>query len=78
MGNTYMTISRMSLYIMIGYYDLVLGLIPLSLFGLTGTLAVGGLTLTTAITIASLAAIAIVGHALFVNAPVDDTPGIPK
>lgn len=63
---------------MIGYYDLVLGLIPVSLFGLTGTLTIGGLTLTTAITIASLAAIAIVGHALFVNGPVEDTPGIPK
>ncbi|MFB6103772.1 MAG: hypothetical protein ABEJ57_01620 [Halobacteriaceae archaeon] len=57
---------------MTGYYDLVLGLIPLSLFGLTGTLTVGGFTLTTAVTVASLAAIAIVGHALFVNAPVDD------
>jgi len=63
---------------MTSYYDLVLGLIPLSLFGLTGTLTAGGVTLTTAVTVASLAAIAIVGHALFVNAPVDEPGFVPK
>lgn len=72
MKNTYMTMSRTLVYIMTGYYDLVLGLIPLAFLGLTGTLTVGGFTLTTAVTVASLVAIAVVAHALFVNAPVDD------
>ncbi|MFB6153066.1 MAG: hypothetical protein ABEJ27_02330 [Halodesulfurarchaeum sp.] len=52
------------------YYDLVLGLIPAVLLGLGGGLQFAGLAQTTAITVGSLVAIGLVGHALFVNGPV--------
>jgi len=58
---------------MTGYYDLVLGLIPLSLAGITGVLTVAGLDLTVAVPMASVVAVGLVGHAMFVNAP-EDTP----
>lgn len=57
---------------MTGYYDYVLGLIPLALFGLTGTLHVAGLGVTQAVPIAAGVAAGIVGHALFVNGPVSE------
>lgn len=57
---------------MTGYYDVVLGLIPLALTGITGALAVAGLELTTAVPVASLVAVGLIGHAMFVRAPVDD------
>lgn len=53
------------------YYDYVLGLIPLALLGISGTLSVGGFTTTTAVVAGSLVAIALTGHALFVNGPTD-------
>ena len=53
------------------YYDLILGLIPIALLGLTGVLTVGGFTLTTAVPIAAAASAGLIGHAMFVNAPVD-------
>ena len=53
------------------YYDFVLAFVPLTLFGLTGALTVGGLELTTAVPIAAAAAAGLIGHAMFVNAPVD-------
>ncbi len=56
---------------MANYYDFVLGFIPLALLGLGGGLHIAGLTLTTALTIGGLVAVGLVGHALFVNAPVD-------
>lgn len=56
---------------MTGYYDLVLGLIPLALAGITGALTIAGMALTTAVPVASLVAMALVGHAMFVNAPID-------
>ena len=62
---------------MTGYYDYVLGLIPLALFGLTGTLSVVGLGLTQAVPIAAGVAACIVGHALFVNGPVTARAGRP-
>jgi len=58
------------MYIMTGYYDYVLGLIPLTLFGLTGGLVQTSLTLTQAVPIAAAVAAVIIGHALFVRAPV--------
>ncbi|MFB6139289.1 MAG: hypothetical protein ABEJ26_02500 [Halosimplex sp.] len=54
------------------YYDLVLGLIPLALGGIATILAALGFALTTAVLSASLVSIALVGHAMFVNGPVDD------
>ncbi|RLM53609.1 hypothetical protein DVK02_12210 [Halobellus sp. Atlit-31R] len=55
---------------MTGYYDYVLGLIPLVLFGMTGGLMQTSLTLTQAVPIAAAVAAGVVGHALFVRAPV--------
>lgn len=52
------------------YYDLVLGSIPGSFLGVTGTLSVFGIGWTTAIAIAALLALAVIGHALFVRSPV--------
>jgi len=57
---------------MTGYYDLVLGLIPVALFGFTGVLTVAGLNLTTAVPIAASVSVALIGHAMFVNGPTDD------
>jgi hypothetical protein len=62
---------------MTGYYDIILGLIPLAMAGITGGLLLAGLELTTAIPLASVAAVALIGHAMFVRAPVDPTPAEP-
>jgi hypothetical protein len=55
---------------MTGYYDYVLGLIPVSLVVITGALSLAGFQLTTAVPLGSLVAVGLVGHAMFVNAPV--------
>ncbi|MFB6137483.1 MAG: hypothetical protein ABEJ42_03975 [Halobacteriaceae archaeon] len=57
------------------YYDLVLGLIPLTLVGVSGGLRVGGLTTTAAVTVGCLLAITLVAHALFVRSPVHGASG---
>jgi hypothetical protein len=54
---------------MAGYYDVVLGLIPLSLAGLTALFLTTGFSLSVAIPLASTAALGLMGHAMFVNAP---------
>lgn len=59
---------------MTGYYDVVLGLIPLALSGITGVLLLGGFALTTAILLGSVVAVGLIGHAMFVRAPVDSPP----
>lgn len=59
---------------MTGYYDLVLGLIPLAMAGITGGLMFAGFALTTAIPTASIVAVGLIGHAMFIRAPVDPTP----
>ncbi|MDS0281519.1 hypothetical protein [Haloarcula onubensis] len=59
---------------MTGYYDIVLGLIPLAMAGITGSLVLAGFALTTAIPLASVVAVGLIGHAMFVNAPVDPVP----
>ncbi|MFC5365558.1 hypothetical protein [Salinirubrum litoreum] len=56
---------------MTGYYDYVLAFIPLALLGITGALAVAGVGLTAAIPAAASVSALAIGHALFVNAPVD-------
>ncbi|MFC6732643.1 MULTISPECIES: hypothetical protein [unclassified Haladaptatus] len=58
---------------MTGYYDIILGLIPLSLGGITGLLMLAGLELTTAVPIAALVSVGLIVHGLFVNGPVDAT-----
>lgn len=60
---------------MTGYYDIVLGLIPLALAGITGALMLAGFSLTTAIPLASIVAVGLIGHAMFVRTPVDTPPG---
>jgi hypothetical protein len=57
---------------MTGYYDLVLGLIPVALLGLTAALTAAGLGLTTAVPVAASVPVALIGHAMFVNAPADE------
>jgi hypothetical protein len=59
---------------MTGYYDIVLGLIPLSLAGITGILVFAGVSLTTAIPLASIVAVALIGHAMFVSPPTGTAP----
>lgn len=56
---------------MTGYYDIVLGLIPLALVGITGTLSFAGVALTTAVPLAATVAVGLIGHAMFINSPVD-------
>jgi hypothetical protein len=54
------------------YYDLILGLIPLALLGITGSLHFGGgLVLPVAVSAAGVVTMGLIGHALFVRAPVD-------
>ena len=61
------------------YYDLVLGLIPLVMAGVTAALVLAGVTLTTAIPIGGLVALGLIGHAMFVRAPVDpERPAAPS
>jgi hypothetical protein len=59
---------------MAGYYDLVLGLIPLSLAGISGFLMTLGFTLTTAIPLAAIVSVGLIGHAMFVRGPVGANP----
>jgi hypothetical protein len=58
---------------MAGYYDYVLGFIPLSLLGITAALTLAGVSITVAAPVAAVGSIAAIGHGLFVNAPVDST-----
>lgn len=58
---------------MTGYYDIVLGLIPVSLIGGTAALTtLGNLALQSAIPVAAVLCVLLIGHAMFVNAPVDE------
>jgi len=56
------------------YYDYVLGVIPLALFGLGGGLFAAGFPLELGLTVGGLFAIAFIGHAIFFNAPVSAGP----
>lgn len=56
---------------MTNYYDLVLGIIPLALIGITGGLYLAGLSLTTAVPAGAGVSAAVICHAMFVRAPVD-------
>jgi hypothetical protein len=61
---------------MTGYYDYVLGVIPLALLGITAALSIVGLPLTVAVPAGASVAGLVVGHALFVNGPA--TPAAPQ
>ena len=54
---------------MVGYYDIVLGLIPVTLVGLTALLVGGGLPLWLSVPLSSTVAVGLIGHAMFVNGP---------
>lgn len=56
------------------YYDLVLGLIPVALLGLGGSLVLAGIGLQIAVSVAGLTAVALIAHALFVNGPTSGSP----
>jgi hypothetical protein len=56
-----------------GYYDYVLGVIPLALFGITGSLSLFGLALTEAVPLAAGVAVLVIGHAMFLKPPVPAT-----
>jgi hypothetical protein len=81
MGNTYTINPHRTECIMTGYYDIVLGLIPVSLLGITTAMMLVGISLTAAVPIGAFVAIAIMGHAMFVNgpanAPEEPTPAYP-
>lgn len=59
---------------MTGYYDLILGLIPLALIGVTGAVSAAGLSLAAAVPVGATVSVLLIGHALFVNGPVDISP----
>lgn len=58
---------------MTGYYDLVLVLIPVALFGIGGTLLAAGVPQSIAVSLAGAASVGMIGHAIFVNGPVAST-----
>ena len=55
---------------MAGYYDYILGLIPLTAVSVAGLLALAGVSLSIAIPVGAGLTVPLVGHALFVRAPV--------
>jgi hypothetical protein len=56
---------------MVSYYDTVLGLIPLVLVVVSGMLVTLGFDLTTAVPLAALPVVGLIGHAMFVRTPTD-------
>ncbi|WP_336037411.1 hypothetical protein [Halobacterium yunchengense] len=54
---------------MTGYYDVLLAVLPVALFGLSGGLYAAGVDLTAALTPGGLVATALTAHGLFVNDP---------
>lgn len=63
---------------MTGYYDAILGLIPLALFGIAGALTLLGFGMTVAVPAGATVSVALIGHAMFVRAPTDTQPTTPK
>ena len=55
---------------MAGYYDYVLGLIPVALIGVTASLTLVGLSSTSALPVGAVAAGTLMAHAMFVRNPV--------
>lgn len=55
------------------YYDYVLGLIPVALFGVTAALSLVGLPTTAALPVGASVALGLMCHAMFVRAPLADT-----
>lgn len=55
---------------MTGYYDCVLGLIPVALVGVTASLTLVGLSVMSALPFGAVAAGTVMAHAMFVRSPV--------
>jgi len=60
---------------MTSYYDYVLGLVPVTLVGITAVLDAAGFDHLLAVSVGAGAAALVVGHALFVNGPVPAAVG---
>jgi hypothetical protein len=60
---------------MAGYYDYVLVLIPLAMLGIVGLLTAVGWSVVSAAPVGAGVSTLVIGHALFVRAPVD-TPAV--
>lgn len=65
---------------MASYYDFVLAFIPLSLLGVAGFLTGVGVDLTLAVPLGATVAAGLIGHAMFVRAPIStpDAPAAPE
>jgi hypothetical protein len=61
---------------MTGYYDIVLGLIPLGLGTIAAAMTLLGYELTVAVPVGSVFAIALICHAMFVRTPTDAASGM--
>jgi hypothetical protein len=59
---------------MMDYYDLVLGLIPLTAAGTAVTLAGVGVGFPVAVSVGALLSVGLIGHAMFVRAPTGTAP----
>ena len=70
MENTYSATAGMISYTMAEYYDYVLGLIPLTAVSVAGLLAFVGTSLSVAVPAGAGLTLPVIGHALFVRAPV--------
>lgn len=77
MQNTYMPPAHTVEYIMTGYHDYVLGLIPAALLGITSLLALTGLPVRAAVPVGGGVAALLVAHAMFVRGPVAAAPETP-
>ena len=60
------------------YYDLILGLIPLALGGITTVLVAFGVSLTAAVPLAAAVSVALIGHGMFVRSPSTAPAGQPE
>jgi len=59
---------------MAGYYDFVLGIIPVSLIAVAGSLMLAGVSLTLAVPAGALVSLVVIGHAMFVRVPGGEEP----
>lgn len=73
-----MSLTVLLVFVMAHYYDLVLGLIPLALGGITALLAAVGVSFTLAVPVAAAVAVALIGHGLFVRSPKSTTQPAPQ
>ncbi|MBP2250919.1 hypothetical protein J2754_001236 [Halarchaeum solikamskense] len=61
---------------MTSYYDHILGLIPLAFVAVAAAVTIFGYSTTVAIPAAGGVGVVLVGHALFVRGPTDESAGV--